>query len=380
MLLYMFCYIIDLLYISFAINCRPLIEAGLKEVARRAKVLSEEIDAQIYDAPLQTTVRKVLVLADVLAELAGTRLAGLSRCLDAATMSAAAAVEHVQAAAKAQPWWKKMTRRPGKLKKQIQGVTFCFDKLLPSHTALGAQEAARYAAEAADSLAQFMVPSVLPALNAEEITRLSMALLIATEEDEGSPAHEPFRQALGLIVAEAVERTERVKREDESLLTRNCARVVVGACRRRLLHVRFTLTEPADGLAISLSKLESWRGRMRRAPIKTHPLEFGTDEDEEAGLEQEEPHQNEEQEQDGEEEGAEDQERGQEDEQDAGAVEPAESEGNEAVSLELHESLIVLEEGEEEVCSGPSAQAQQEPETETDEKVPQQGLSNYLEM
>ena len=368
-------------------------EAGLKEVARRAKDLAEEIDAQSCEDPHGATVLQVISLTDALSELAGTRVAALSRCLDAATMSAAAAVQHVQAAAKAKPWWKKMIPRPGKLKKQIQGITFCLDRLLPSHTALGAHEAARNAAEAADTLARVLVPSILPALNAENLGHLAVSLMVATEEDVGSPAHEPFRQALGLVAAEAVERTERTRREDPNVLTQTCARAVVMACRKRLLHIKFTLLEPAEGLPVSLSKLESWRGRMKRGPLKTHQVEVTESEAEEEQFEDaeelselgEDETQLEQLELTQEQALAEEQET-QED------MERSESDDKEAVSLELHESLIVLEDGEEvssaqidmmpttEVLEPSAAVQQEEEKEEKKESMPQQGsLINYLE-
>ncbi|KAL4547632.1 hypothetical protein Ndes2526B_g06870 [Nannochloris sp. 'desiccata'] len=252
-----------------AATITPLVEAGMKEAARRGKLAAKQVNRsnETSEMPSQSSVTEALVVSGILAELAGTRLAAPLYCLNQAALAASAEIDKAQSIASEKSWWKKVGKAPGNLAPGRKSggsssSTTTIGQLLPSHTDMGTQESSRLAGEAAKCLERFILPAAISLMNPRELSTLATNLRDATADDAGAPYHEPLRQQLGLVVDEAVKRTS-ISTICENLLTRSCVREVMGACRARLLHVKFPLAYPEIGVAESLSKLESWKGQMK---------------------------------------------------------------------------------------------------------------------
>jgi hypothetical protein len=259
--------------LSRAATITPLVEAGMREATRRGRFAVKQVNKNNKFSELQSPsiVTEGLVVSGILAELAGTRLAAPAYCLNQAALVASAEIDRAHIAASETCWWKKVGKAPEKLGKKISGggsggraasVAKRIEQLLPSHTDMGTQECSRLAGEAAKCLERFIIPTAIPLMNPRELSTLANSLCDATAEDAGAPYHEPLRQALGLVLHEAVERTT-ISTTNENVLTRSCVRDIMGACRARLLHVKFPLTSPEIGIAESLSRLESWKIQMK---------------------------------------------------------------------------------------------------------------------
>jgi hypothetical protein len=250
--------------LSRAATITPLVEAGMREAARRGKIAVKAVNKSIKSSELQSQsiVTETLVVSGILAELAGTRLAAPAYCLNQAALAASEEIDRAQIAASETCWWKKA---PGKLGRKSSGKNAStIGHLLPSHTDMGTQESSRLAGEAAKCLERFVLPASIALMNPKELSDLAINLRDATADDTvAAPYHEPLRQALGRVVVEAVERTS-ISTTSENVLTRSCVREVVSACRARLLHVQFPLAYPKTlKIPEALSKLESWKGQMK---------------------------------------------------------------------------------------------------------------------
>ena len=265
--------------LSRAATVMPLIEAGMEEAARRAERAAEKFAATVSStsgaSKKRDVVERTLLVAEMLAELAGSRISALVRCLNQAALVADQEQECAQAAVKAQPWWKKVAVA-AKKGGGGGGVRASFEQVLPSHTDMGTQQASRLAGKAAERLAYDLLPVALPSCTPEELMRLAIALRDATTDDAGSPSHEHLRQALSLVLTEAVRRASLSMASPSpsssplmnasginNNLTKICVREVVVACRKRLLHLKFSLMSPECGLAAALATLEAWKGARK---------------------------------------------------------------------------------------------------------------------
>jgi hypothetical protein len=246
----------------------PLVEAGMREAVRRGKLALSKVNKSNEASELrsQYIITEALVVSGMLAELAGTRLAAPVYCLNQAALVASAELDRSHTIESDKCWWRKIGKAPEHLGRKSggsgNGSSSTIGHLLPSHTEVGSQESSRLAGEAAKYLERFILPETVSLMNPDELSTLATNLRDATADDAGAPYHEPLRQQLGLVVKEAAERTS-ISTRSENLLTRSCVHEVMGACRARLLHVKFPLAYPEIGVAKSLSKLESWKSEMK---------------------------------------------------------------------------------------------------------------------
>lgn len=246
----------------------PLVEAGMREAARRSKLTVNEVNQSNAASKLlsQSIVTEALVVSKIIAELAGTRLASPMYCLNQAALVASAEIDRAHKMKSEKCWWKKVGKENLVRKSGGSGSdsTKTIGQLLPSHTEVlvSSQECSRLAGKAARYLEECILPEIISLMTARELSTLATNLRDATADDAGAPYHEPLRQQLGLVVKEAVERTS-IPTTCENSLTRSCVDEVIGACRARLLHLVFPLAYPEIGVAKSLSKLESWKGQTK---------------------------------------------------------------------------------------------------------------------
>ena len=247
----------------------------MQEAARRGKLAAAEMTTD--NASLKTSV---LLIAEILAELGGARLGAPVRCLNLAAVSAGEEADRQHAAEQNMTWWKKKAVRLSESFESTNSNTSKtsssstssrsgrIDKILPCHSNVGTHESYRCAGEAAESLACFLVPKAVSVLNSKELARLASALGDATAEDESTICHEPLRQALGMVVEEAARRTRTADAFTPDILTKSCAQTVVDVCRNRLLHVKFDLKAPENGVPQALHHLQAWKSKMRRASVR----------------------------------------------------------------------------------------------------------------
>jgi len=141
---------------------------------------------------------------------------------------------------------------------------------LPSRSNASNNEALSLAGIAAKQLAHSIACSSIAAMSAPELTRFTAALEDATEGDMGHCSHRPLRQLLGMVLAEASNRSTNPLRSGE--ITRRCVRAVIHASRARLLHIEFSLDAPKCGVAKALSDLEAWKRRDAQENRRLHYL------------------------------------------------------------------------------------------------------------
>jgi len=234
------------------VQYRPFVRASLTEVIRRAMEVSRcnKSEQSIEEGKSKKAV--TLLLAEALSNLGGSRLLVPHTIIDDALTAVVAG--------KADGAFVKGSVAQ---KSKIPTAKLCeLSQVADLPIRIPMKEIVQTTGDAATILLEALLPMTLPHMGPQSLEMLTKALMVATEKDEGLTTHEPLRQAIGCVVAEVV---GRAAGPDARIMEDSCLRSVVRACRKRLLHVKFTLSSPSMGVAEALATLEAWRSELHQA-------------------------------------------------------------------------------------------------------------------